>query len=160
MVSAFNPYHTLPVADEALDRGGVELLRAGLADKRLFVSLHRHALETPDRWGDVLAEITLNLAALYAANGDHTEDAVIAAVAAGYRDALRNYVASSAAKPKAPAKGKARTSAKTPAKPLTKAKAAAPAKLKARAKPASKPAKPAARLAGKATAGRKGARKP
>jgi hypothetical protein len=163
MVSAFNPYHTLPVADEALDRGGVELLRAGLADKRLFVSLRRNAFDTPDRWGEVLAEITLNLATLYAADGEHTEDAVIAAVGAGFGEAMRSYLATSgtkSAKSKTPAKGPvkapAKGKAKTPGKALTKTKATAPAKLKARAKPASKPSKPAA----KAMAGRKGARKP
>ena len=155
MVSAFNPFF-LPVADEALEKGYVEVLRAGLADKPLFVSLHRHVFDTPDRWGQVLAEITLNLAMLYSADGELSENAVIATITESYKDWLRKYLASTAAKPKAPAKGNTKVPAQSVAKPLTKAKAAAPAKMKARAKPA----KPAARLAGKAMAGRKGARKP
>jgi hypothetical protein len=158
MVSAFNPYNTLPVADEALDRGGVELLRAGLADKRLFVSLHRHAIDTPDRWGEVLAEITMNLATLYAAEGGLSENEVIAAVAGGFRDSLRNYLTSSAPEVKGakPAKS-ARPLGKAPARKgkalaKTKAKVKAPAKAKAATKSASKSAT-------KAVAGRKGARR-
>jgi hypothetical protein len=166
MVSAFNPYNTLPVADEALDLGGVELLRAGFADKRLFVSLHRHAIATPDRWGEVLAEVTLNLATLYAASGDYTENDVIAAVATGFRDSLRKYLESSfasagkgSARAKAPAT-KAPTKGK--AKVLAKSKAKAKMPLKAKAKsvadksPAKSPLK--SKSASKAVAGRKGAR--
>jgi hypothetical protein len=186
MVSAFNPYNTLPVADEALDLGGVELLRAGFADKRLFVSLHRHAIETPDQWGEVLAEVTLNLATLYSANGDFTENDVIAAVAAGFRDSLRQYLESSpspagkgTARSKAPTKAPSKMPAKGKAKVLAKSKAKAKTPLKAKAKsPAGKqplvqkplakkslvnkkslvksPAK--SKSASKAVAGRKGAR--
>jgi Domain of unknown function (DUF5076) len=160
MISAFNPYNTLPVADEALDVGGVELLRAGFADKRLFVSLHRHAIETPDRWGEVLAEITLNLATLYAANGDLSENQVIAAVAAGFRDSLRKYVESSVpagkgtARPKAPAKRKAKVLAKSMVKPKTLLKA----KAKSLAGKSMSKSQAKSKSASKATAGRKGAR--
>jgi hypothetical protein len=159
MVSAFNPYNTLPVADEALDRGGVELLRAGFADKRLFVSLHRHAIDTPDRWGEVLAEITLNLATLYSADGELTENDVIAAVAAGFRDSLRTYLASSSAEEKGTAPATPRKSARpkmptrTPVKGKTKVLAKSKAKVKTPAK-----AKAKSKSASKAVAGRKGAR--
>jgi Domain of unknown function (DUF5076) len=153
MVSAFNPYNTLPVADEALDRGGVELLRAGLADKRLFVSLHRHAIEAPNRWGEVLAEITLNLATLYSADGDLSENDVIAAVALGYRDSLRHYLESSPKGAK-PVKS-ARRLSKAPAK---KAKGLGKTKAKVKA-PAKSAAKSAPKTASKAAAARKGARR-
>jgi hypothetical protein len=150
MSSAFTPYNTLPVADEALDKGGTELLRAGLADKRLFVSLHRNALDEPERWGEVLAEITLNLAVLFSSDGMLTEDFVIAAVAGGYRDALRNYLSSEAngGKPEKSKsmKSKPVKSAKPGLKPVKKAKAVTkskapvktPAKVKAKSKPAGK----------------------
>jgi Domain of unknown function (DUF5076) len=184
MVSAFNPYNTLPVADEALDLGGVELLRAGFADKRLFVSLHRHAIDTPDRWGEVLAEVTLNLATLYSADGAMTENDVIAAVAAGFRDALRTYLSSSPDEPaektrpkpskSTPSKSKpvkstrpkmpARTPVTGKTKALAKSKAKVKAPLKAKAKSLSNkslsnksPAKKS-KSASKAVAGRKGAR--
>jgi Domain of unknown function (DUF5076) len=162
MISAFNPYNTLPVADEALEVGGVELLRAGFANKKLFVSLHRHAIETPDRWGNVLAEITLNLATLYSANGGLTENEVIAEVATGYRDALRKYLESSPVPeaPARPAKSTAAKSARPPGKaPVKKAKVLAKSKAKVKA-PAKAKAKPAvkSKSASKAVAGRKGVR--
>ncbi len=146
MASASNPFF-LPVADEALDKGYVELLRAGLAEKPLFTSLNPHVYSTPDQWGWVLAEITLSLATHYSAGGERSENDVIAAVTEGYKEWLRKYLASASAKPKAP-KGKA----KGLTKGLTKAPPkAAPAKLKARAKPAAK-------SASKAVTARKGAR--
>jgi hypothetical protein len=157
MVSAFNPYNTLPVADEALDRGGVELLRVGLADEELFITL-RSPFQKPDEWGWVLADITRHLADHYSANSDLTEDDVVTAVAQAFAQSLRNFVAlasssgtqtkwarpAKSARPraKAPAKGKARALAKS------KTKVRTPAKVKAKAKPASK-----------AVAGRKGARR-
>ena len=143
---AFNPYDTLPVADEALDKGGVELLRAGLADEELYVTVRR-AFETPDQWGAVLADITLHLAALYSQDGDLTKDNVIAIVAQGFAQSLGPVVKSSA-------KGKsARPLGKAPAR-KGKGLAKSTAKVKTPAK-----AKAAARSASKAVAGRKGARR-
>jgi hypothetical protein len=147
MVSALNPFF-LPVADEALEKGYVELLRAGLADKPLFVSLNRHVYDTPDGWGEVLAKITLNLAALYSADGEFTENEVIAAVAEQYRDFLRTYLASAAKPSKS-----ARPLGKAPAR-----KGTALAKPKAKVKAPAK-AKSAAKSVSKAVAGRKGARR-
>lgn len=151
-MSPFNPYDTLPVADEALDRGGVELLRAGLAKEELFVTVRRAAFETPDQWGGVLADITLHLAALYSANSDLTKDNVIAIVAQAFAQSLRHVVTPSprAAKRARPAKS---------ARPKAPAKAKAPAPNKAKAKAPAK-VKPKSRPASKAIAGRKGARKP
>jgi hypothetical protein len=157
MVSAFNPYNTLPVADEALDRGGVELLRVGLADAELFITLRSH-FKKPDQWGLVLADITRHLADHYSADSDLTEDKVVTAVAQAFAQSLRKFAApaspagaeteragrAKSARPraKAPAKGQASVPAKS------KTKAPTPAKVKAKAKPASK-----------AVAGRKGTRR-
>jgi hypothetical protein len=147
---AFNPYDTLPVADEALDKGGVELLRAGLADEELYVTVRR-AFETPEQWGAVLADITLHLAALYSQDGDLTKDNVIAIVAQGFAQSLGPVVKSSAkgtARPRKSARlGKA-TAGKGKSLAKSNAKAKTPAKAKAKAKSASK-----------AVAGRKGARR-
>jgi hypothetical protein len=169
MVSAFNPYDTLPVADEALEKGGVELLRAGLADKRLFVSLRRHALEKPEQWGEVLAEMTLNIAMLYAAEGEAGENEMIGAVAAGYRDWLRAYLEQAGRpagktarkmpvkKAKPTAKPTAKAPVKTPAKALPRSAATSKVLAKTATKtPTKAPAK--AKSASKAAAARKGAR--
>jgi hypothetical protein len=151
MVSASNPYF-LPVADEALEEGYVELLRAGLAGKRLFVSLNRQVLEKPEQWGNVLAEITLNVAALYSADGELSEDEAIKAVTYRYGDFLRTYLASAGAEAK-PVKS-ARPLGKTPAK-KGKMPAKSPVKSKA---PVKTPLKAKAKSASKAVAARKGAR--
>jgi Domain of unknown function (DUF5076) len=137
---AFNPYDTLPVADEALDRGGVELLRAGLASEELFITVRR-AFETPDRWGGVLANITLHLAALYSADGDLTKDNVVAIVAQTFAQSLRHVVtpSSSAAKGTGrtkPAKASAKK-AKVETKKPARSKAKTPVRAKAKTKPAS-----------------------
>lgn len=160
-MALFNPYDTLPVADEALDKGGAELLRAGLAEEELYVTVRR-AFDKPDQWGGVLADITLHLAALYSQDGDLTQDNVIAIIAQTYAQSLRKFLASAPA-----TKGAARTKptksarpVRTPAKTAkgltkTKAKVKTAAGLKAKSTTASK----AAKSAGKATAGRKGARR-
>jgi len=166
-MSAFNPYNTLPVADEALDRGGVELLRVGLADEELFVTL-RSPFPEPEQWGRVLADVTRHLADHYSANSDLTEDNVIAAVAQAYAQTLRKFV-----KPSSPAAEGARLAKRAPAKsarplgkaPAKKAKvlAKSKAKVKTPAKSKAKPLgkKPAAKSksASKAPAGRNGARR-
>jgi hypothetical protein len=148
---AFNPYDTLPVADEALDKGGVELLRAGLAEEELYVTVRR-VFEKPDQWGAVLADITLHLAALYSQDSDLTKDNVIAIVAQGFAQSLGPAVKSSTKGTARPGKS-ARPLGKTPAK-----KGKALAKTKAKVKTPAK-AKAAARSASKAVAGRKGARR-
>ncbi len=153
MASAFNPYNTLPVADEALDMGGVELLRVGLADEKLFITL-RSSFQKPDEWGWVLADVTRHVADHYSANSDLTEDKVVAAVTQAFAQALRKFVASASPAGTQPAAKSARPGAKAPPKgkagvlAKSKTKAQKPAKVKAKAKPASK-----------AVAGRKGARR-
>jgi Domain of unknown function (DUF5076) len=142
-MSAFNPYLTLPVEDEALEKGGVELLRVGLADKKFFMSVRSPNSGKPEEWGRVLAGITLRLAKDYAANGDLTENEAIAAVAAGFRDSLRDYVESSSSAARAPRAKSVRPLGKAPAKKgkgLAKSKTSAktPAKVKAASKSASK----------------------
>jgi hypothetical protein len=148
---AFNPYDTLPVADEALDKGGVELLRAGLAEQELYVTVRR-AFEKPERWGGVLADVTLHLAALYSQDGDLTKDNVIALVAQTYGQALRKFLAS--AERRRP--GKSAPPVQAPGrkpKAVATSKAKAPAGLKARSRTAAR-----TKSAGTAVAGRKGRR--
>jgi hypothetical protein len=157
MVSAFNPYNTLPVADEALDRGGVELLRVGLADEELFITLRGH-FQKPDQWGLVLADITRHLADHYSANSDLAEDKVVTVVAQAFAQSLRKFVAPASplgtarAGPAKSARPRARGPTKGKAGVLAKSKTKAPTSAKAKAKAKAKPAR-------KAVAGRKGARR-
>ena len=91
-------YDELPIPSDALERGGVEMLRAGVVDDELFVTARR-ALADPSHWGYVLADITRRLAMLYAAETDVTEAKVCAAVARTYAAALASANAGPSRKP-------------------------------------------------------------
>jgi hypothetical protein len=115
-------YDALPIPNDALDKGGVEMLRAGVVDEELFVTARR-AFAEPAHWGYVLADITRRLAALYAAEGDFTEAKASAAIAGAFARSLGRR-----AKPAPRTKPASRT------KPKSKSKPPAPRK-RARAKP-------------------------
>ncbi len=76
-------YQALVLPDDALNRGGVEILRAGVIDNELYVSA-RHAFKDPAQWGEVLADITRRLAQLYAAEGEYAKKEVVAAIASAF----------------------------------------------------------------------------
>jgi hypothetical protein len=124
-------YDALPIPNDALDKGGVEMLRAGVVDEELFVTARR-AFAEPAHWGYVLADITRRLATLYAVEGDFTEAKVSAAIAGAFAHSLR---LSGTAKP---AGRRATPASRTKPAPRTKAKSKskppAPSK-RARAKP-------------------------
>ena len=124
-------YDALPIPNDALDKGGVEMLRAGVVAEELFVTARR-AFAEPAHWGYVLADITRRLATLYAVEGDFTEAKVSAAIAGAFARSLK---LSGAAKP---AGRRATPASRTKPAPRTKAKSKskppAPSK-RARAKP-------------------------
>ena len=59
-------YDALALPDEALDNGGMEILRVGIIDDELYVTARR-AFKDPAKWGDVLADIARRIALLYSA---------------------------------------------------------------------------------------------
>jgi hypothetical protein len=59
-------YRALALPEKALENGGLEILRLGIIDDELYVST-LPAFEVPAQWGEVLAEVTLRLGAIYAA---------------------------------------------------------------------------------------------
>ena len=59
-------YRALALPEQALERGGVEILRLGIIDDELYVST-LPAFEAPAQWGEVLAEVAQRLGAIYAA---------------------------------------------------------------------------------------------
>jgi hypothetical protein len=59
-------YQALALPEQALENGGVEVLRLGIIDDELYVSA-LPAFDTPAPWGEVLAEVTKRLGAIYAA---------------------------------------------------------------------------------------------
>jgi hypothetical protein len=127
-------YDALPIPNDALDKGGVEMLRAGVVEEELFVTARR-AFADPAPWGYVLADITRRLAALYAAEGDFTEPKASAAIMRAFAESFRASGAGAAPKPakrrlakSARARVKARAKSKPSTKPVARRK-------RARAKP-------------------------
>jgi hypothetical protein len=59
-------YQALALPEQALDKGGVEILRAGIVDDELYVSA-LPAFKDPGQWGEVLADIAWRIGAIYAA---------------------------------------------------------------------------------------------
>ena len=81
-------YHALALPEQALERGGVEVLRLGIIDDELYVSA-LPAFAKPAQWGEVLAEVTERLGAIYAAQkaGLSKKD-VIVQIAEAYAAAM------------------------------------------------------------------------
>ena len=72
-------YEALVIPNDALDKGGMEILRAGLVDDELYVTARR-VFTDPATWGEILGEITQRLGRIYAAEGEYKAKEVIAAI--------------------------------------------------------------------------------
>jgi hypothetical protein len=59
-------YDALALPAEALENGGLEILRAGLIKDELFVTARR-VFKDPAPWGEVLADIARRIAVVYSA---------------------------------------------------------------------------------------------
>jgi hypothetical protein len=80
-------YDELPLPSGALASGGVEMLRAGVVERELFITARR-AFDDPAGWGAVLAGVAQRLAALYAAETEWGEADVAERIGAGFQVAL------------------------------------------------------------------------
>src|SRR5260370_28665762 len=89
LISNHEIYDALPIPNDALEKGGVEMLRAGVVEEELFVTARR-AFAEPAPWGYVLADITRRLAALYAAEGSFTEAKATAAITVAFAESFRS----------------------------------------------------------------------
>src|SRR5258705_986551 len=76
-------YEALVIPNEALDKGGMEILRAGLVDDELYVTARR-VFKDPATWGEILGEITQRLGRIYAAEGEYKAKEVSAAIENAY----------------------------------------------------------------------------
>src|SRR5260370_39118692 len=92
-------YDALPISNDVLDRGGMELARAVVVDEELFVMARLDAFVGQSSWALVLADIARRLASLYAAEGDLTEAKVTAAIVEGFEFSFRRLGASTARYP-------------------------------------------------------------
>ena len=136
-------YDALPISNDALDKGGMELLRAAVVDEELFIVARPDVFPGPAPWGFVLADIARRLASLYAADGHFTEAKVTTAIADEFARSFRRLGASVARVPAPRAR-----EGKEGAKPAKSVRSGAKPQVQSRAK--SKPST-------KAVARRKGA---
>ena len=74
-------FDALVIPPDALDRGGVEVLRAAIVDGGLHVSLRR-AFDDPEAWGMLIADVVRHIARIYAKESAISEDAVLERVRA------------------------------------------------------------------------------
>jgi hypothetical protein len=137
-------YDALPISNDALDKGGMELLRAAVVDEELFIVARPDVFPGPAPWGFVLADIARRLASLYAADGHFTEAEVTAAITDTIAHSFRRLGASVARWP-----ARRAPEGKEGAKPAKSARSRAKPRVQSRAK--SKPST-------KAVVRRKGAR--
>ncbi len=123
-------YEALAVPTEAEERGGVEILRAGLMSDELYVAA-RPAFDDPALWGEVLADITRRLARLYAAEGKFTHKDALSAIESAYAADLGAPVAAPGRKAK-PKLAKPRRKTRSIGRASTRTKARKSSKRKAR----------------------------
>ena len=127
-----NPiYEALVIPNDALDKGGVEILRAGLVNDELYVTARR-VFTDPATWGEVLADITRRLARIHAADGGLKEKEVLAAIESAFAADLGAPVMSGSRKAKAKSKSKAKTKTKPARRKAAKARDTTMSKRKAR----------------------------
>jgi hypothetical protein len=117
-----NPiYEALVIPNEALDKGGLEILRAGLIKDELYVTA-RPTFDHPSVWGEVLADITRRIAHLYAADGKYTHKDALGAISGAYAADLGAPVVTAPKKPRASAR---KTTKRKPKPAAKRAKTAA-----------------------------------
>ena len=108
-------YQALALPEEALEKGGLEILRLGIIDDELYVSA-LPAFQVPAQWGEVLAEVAARLGAIYAAQktGLNKKDVTI--------DIVEAFAGEMGARPVKAAKKPTKKSAKKVAKKAARKK--------------------------------------
>jgi Domain of unknown function (DUF5076) len=92
-------YDALPISNDALDKGGVEVLRAAVVNEELFVTARCAVFAEPAHWGFLLADVARRLASLYAADGRATEAKVSAAIVRAFARSFHRSGARAKSKP-------------------------------------------------------------
>jgi hypothetical protein len=110
-------FDALIIPNEALEKGGVEVLRAGIVEGELHVTL-RPTFEEPRQWGELLSEVVRRIGRAYAAAGKVKEDEVVVLIRTAFlgatevsdkpRKPAKRKPAKRLARPKRPAKKRAR----------------------------------------------------
>ena len=108
-------YQALALPEQALDNGGLEILRLGIIDDELYVSA-LPAFKAPAQWGEVLAEVAVRLGAVYAAQQTGLNKKAVTI------DIAEAFAAEMGARPVKPTKKPSKKSAKKVAKKAARKK--------------------------------------
>jgi hypothetical protein len=108
-------YQALALPEQALENGGLEILRLGIIEDELYVSA-LPAFKAPAQWGEVLAEVAIRLGAVYAAQGTGLNKRDVSV------DIAEAFAAAMGARPVKPAKKPAKKSVKKVAKKAARKK--------------------------------------
>jgi hypothetical protein len=86
MTRKFEALHAPP---DALEKGGVEVLRASVVDGAVSIALRR-AFDDPFTWGVLLVDLARHAARTYAMETDLSEEEAMAEIRAGIEAELDN----------------------------------------------------------------------
>ncbi len=75
-------FEALSIPPDALEKGGVEVLRASVVEDTISIALRR-SFEDPFTWGVLLADLARHAARIYALETDMSEDDALAEIRAG-----------------------------------------------------------------------------
>jgi hypothetical protein len=82
-------FEALNVPPDALEKGGVEILRASVVDGAVSIALRR-AFDDPFTWGVLLVDLARHAARVYAMETGIDEDEAMAEIRAGIEAELDN----------------------------------------------------------------------
>jgi hypothetical protein len=99
-------FDALTIPDDALEKGGVEILRASVVEGELHVTLRR-AFEQPEHWGGLLSELVRRIARAYAADGKMREADVVARIRSSFSSSGKTAKPAAKKKPAKKAAAKA-----------------------------------------------------
>lgn len=82
-------FEALNVPPDALDKGGIEILRASVVDGAVSIALRR-AFDDPFTWGVLLMDLARHAARVYAMETDVSEEEALAQIVSGIQAELDN----------------------------------------------------------------------
>jgi hypothetical protein len=82
-------FEALNVPPDALEKGGVEILRASVVDGAVSIALRR-AFDDPFTWGVLLVDLARHAARVYAMETDLSEEEALAELVSGIQAELDN----------------------------------------------------------------------
>ena len=82
-------YQALSVPPAGQERGGMEVLRSGIVDGELHVTL-RPAFNDPQQWGRLLAEVARQVAGAYAHEKMFTVSEALARIATSFEADIKS----------------------------------------------------------------------